>query len=103
MMVKCLIAKCAYNLCQATFALMRQAWMLNSLRNWRQWHGVGQLPVIDEAQHQMVLNDGILQSIVVPCEQVDGTPLTALDILPPQVTADGVQVLKTYCFILSHR
>ena len=64
---------------------------------------MGVLPVIDEPQHQVSLDDGIFQTETVPREQVHATPLTALDILPPQIWAEDVQVLKAYCFILNHQ
>ena len=88
---------------QTTLAGLGHSGMLNTLGHWRQWHGVGVLTVIDEPQHQISLDDGILQSVVVPREQVNGAPLAALDIVPPQIRADDVQVLKAYRLILDHQ
>ena len=80
-----------------------QARMLNALGHWRQRHGVGVLPVIDEPQLQASLDDGILQPVAVPREQVHAAPFAALDIVPPQIRADDLQVLKAYRLKLNHQ
>ena len=101
-MGKALVSQGSDDTFQTPLARLGQAWMLNPFGHGRYRHGVGVLPVIDEPQHQIPFDDGIFQTETVPREQVHATPLATLDIFPPQIWADDIQVLKAYRLILNH-
>ena len=101
-MGKALVAQGTDDALQATVARLGQAWVLDPLGYRRQRHGMGVLSAIDEPQHQVPLDNGIFQPEVVPGEQVHAAPFAALDIFPPQIGAEDVQVLKFYRLILNH-
>jgi hypothetical protein len=96
MMGEALVSQGADDAFQTARTGLGQTRVLESLGDGRQRHGVGELPVIDVPQHQLILDDSVFQTETVPCEQVHTAPLAALHVFPSQVTTNDIQILESY-------